>query len=791
MAIDFSTFTEAQRAAMDKWLPETEYLMDNLAMALEGADPAAVKGWYLRWGTELDNLPTYKAKLGGVKGILTNPITAPYKEGVTLAAAKWLDDNNPNILDANGKPFTLGFYKDIFSGDAATQKTNTDALDAVRKSNATDYVNKTLNAKGTLDAKTIASSIDEIINGTTAKPYTPTKLSTATSAVRGTAAYTPGTKTFDQLKATYGGLLTSSGKPVFSDEDLKAVANANSLGAISKFNTKLNSLADSVLKSQGSSYVTADPAEIQASRQALFKDPAKFVTSVNGLNKTNLGTPSTLTGGSGIDTLTGGSGIDTLTPAKSLKTWKAPQQGVATANSPYSGLLDATLAKVTGANFGTPTNNAVYKNLTDPLTQGMGIDSLPKPKVTYNDTAKAGITGLGDIPGTLQPLNTQVTSAPTYNSNQIANANTALENAADIAGKVVDTGKVVDPGKVVDTLTGGSGTDRITALAKDDINVADRLAEQKRTITFINENAGKPEMATAVANAKAYLEGVNEDIKKFAPNLVATNIAPSFSFTQSEYIAPPTRATLLSSGQVIDPRTKAQIEWSAGQDASRATTNNGIGSLTQANLEASAQNAGYQGYLGDTAAMQDFLNSKNVSVQDYTGLYAEQQAINKAAAEQKAIEDARLAALARNPDGGPSSLAPSNNITYGPQQVTLNPNTVVTPSGIDALSAQTVAANNTYGPQPQPQPVYADTVNPSNKGIVGTIDPATLSVANMNSNAGGLPSLMGPFPNTGATVQQQPTVIQQPAVTQQLIPPDTRVFDTAGNVVAGKRKLIV
>ena len=182
MAIDFSTFTEAQRAAMDKWLPETEYLMDNLAMALEGADPAAVKGWYLRWGTELDNLPTYKAKLGGVKGILTNPITAPYKEGVTLAAAKWLDDNNPNILDANGKPFTLGFYKDIFSGDAATQKTNTDALDAVRKSNATDYVNKTLNAKGTLDAKTIASSIDEIINGTTAKPYTPTKLSTATSA---------------------------------------------------------------------------------------------------------------------------------------------------------------------------------------------------------------------------------------------------------------------------------------------------------------------------------------------------------------------------------------------------------------------------------------------------------------------------------------------------------------------------------------------------------------------------------------------------------------------------------
>ena len=382
-------------------------------------------------------------------------------------------------------------------------------------------------------------------------------------------------------------------------------------------------------------------------------------------------------------------------------------------------------------------------------------------------------------------------------------------------------------------------------------------------------------MATAVANAKAYLEGVNSDMSKFAPNLVATNIAPSFSFTQSEYIAPPTRATLLSSGQVIDPRTKAQIDWSAGQDAERQA---GIKTLadkaaadkaaqeeaarqasikaalsSQANLEASAQNAGYQGYLEDPAAMQSYLDSEKVSVQDYTGNYAKQQAIDKAAAEQKAIEDARLAALARNPDGGPSSVAPSNNITYGPQQVTLNPSAVVqspSPLSSNISSAQTVALPPS-GPSSYPQV----TVNPTpaqNAGIVGTIDPATLSVANMNSNAGGLPSLMGPFQNTvqsqtqpavnytyapssqqqledqainagyqgdysdtaamqgyvnsnaggvaslvspQGTVQPQPAVIQQPVgvsgnTSPLSIPKDTRVFDTAGNVVAGKRKLI-
>jgi len=130
----------------------------------------------------------------------------------------------------------------------------------------------------------------------------------------------------------------------------------------------------------------------------------------------------------------------------------------------------------------------------------------------------------------------------------------------------------------------------------------------------------------------------------------------------------------------------------------------------------------------------------------------------------------------------PTSVIPSvsagNNFTgmsnnIGPQQVTLNPSAVVTPSGINALSAQTVALP-TSGPQP---------INPSNGGPSSaiTISPnpaqnnlgplnisnlgAVISPQAMNSTAGGVASLVGP----------QVTVQPQPAVTQQL----------TSNIVAG------
>ena len=128
------------------------------------------------------------------------------------------------------------------------------------------------------------------------------------------------------------------------------------------------------------------------------------------------------------------------------------------------------------------------------------------------------------------------------------------------------------------------------------------------------------------------------------------------------------------------------------------------------------------------------------------------KAIADKAAADKAIADKAAA------DKAAADKAIADKASYGP-------NTVVgSPSGVNAFSAQTVALPPS-GPQPiNPSnggPTSAVTVNPSNAGIVGTIDPSTLSVSNMNSNAGGLPSLMGPV---------APAVTQQPAVTYTYAP---------------------
>jgi hypothetical protein len=181
-------------------------------------------------------------------------------------------------------------------------------------------------------------------------------------------------------------------------------------------------------------------------------------------------------------------------------------------------------------------------------------------------------------------------------------------------------------------------------------------------------------------------------------------------------------------------------------------------------------------------------------------------------------ETDRQAALGRNPDGGPSSLAPINPNTYGPQQVTLAPDTValstspsvnaaqqsaanqatvvpystsvvpsvsagnnftgmsnniepqqvtlvpsavVTPSGINAVSAQTVAL-----PSSEPQPI-----NPSNGGptsaTVGLISAAQNNLGPLNiSNLGAVISPQAMNSTAGGVaslVSPQVTVQPQPA----------------------------
>jgi len=333
-------------------------------------DQAFINAWetqtagtsYAKWGTTLPTLYSYADKLKEIQSYYTKAKAPQTKQLAIDLGVEWLKANNPGILDETGNPFGNGFYVDIISGDKATQKSANDTLNKIRNTNATQYVDSVLNADKNLGTAQKAAEIAKITQGTIADPYNPTKLATAVNSIRSSAYVQPGTSV-DTLKTNYGGLKKADGTPLFSDADFQEVANAKTLGAITKFNNKLDSLADKVVNSTASTYVTADPTITTAAKKDLLANPAGFVAKVNALNK-----PTTTTTSTSADTSSVGTGNTYTGGIKSLKTWHAPQQGIATANSPYSGLLDAMLSKVTDANYGTLENNAVYKNLTDPLT---------------------------------------------------------------------------------------------------------------------------------------------------------------------------------------------------------------------------------------------------------------------------------------------------------------------------------------------------------------------------------------------------------------------------------------
>ena len=242
------------------------------------------------------------------------------------------------------------------------------------------------------------------------------------------------------LNNQLGTVTDSTGNKLFTPAYINSIASGNS-NLFDDLTGKVSTVAnDAVTKQSGTSASNLSSAE----RASLIKDLLYNPTKINAVLQT--GTQTGTSTPSGIAPLINPKLLDAQGNYRPyLSTWTAPKQGVASTNSPYSGLLDAMLNKVTGANYGTPETNKTYDALTSALTQGAGVNSLPKPKVTYNANNSAGITGLGiDYTGrTLAPLNTQVTSAPSYNPNQIANAKTAIENAQNIVntekGGISDT----------------------------------------------------------------------------------------------------------------------------------------------------------------------------------------------------------------------------------------------------------------------------------------------------------------------------------------------------------------
>ena len=402
---------------LDKALAQDVYQFDNsagnaVAAALEKALTFTDKFKVLQSAYQ-----TYAAK---------NPTKArTYLD----AASNWLKANSGDLVDDSTNTYLSdGVYKAAIEEKGLNKKpgqTGFTKINDLRKSTVSDGLSKEVDPSS-MSPSAFDKLVSDTIDGNTITPYKPSNYIKYATLGTPPIAYTPNKGiTADQLKATYGGLIDpKTQKPVFTDQQFQDVVS----GAIpaSIFNTKVKNIATAgVNKVQDwSLYGGATGTQFKKAVNNAITNPSTLPAAYNLTSKQ---TADTVTGGVKTDTVPGGVKTDTVPGITNLlKTWHAPKQNIATANSPYSGLLDATLAKVTGAPFGTPTNNAVYKNLTDPLTQGTGLDSLVKPKLTYDTTNTAGITGLGDVKGTLQSLNTQVTSPPSYNQNSIANA--ALAN---------------------------------------------------------------------------------------------------------------------------------------------------------------------------------------------------------------------------------------------------------------------------------------------------------------------------------------------------------------------------
>jgi len=635
------------------------------------------------------------------------------------------------------------------------------------------------------------------------------------------------------LKDTYGNLKKADGTPEFTPAYLDSVA----AGTIPQdtFDTRINNIAVKAatadLKAQGISLADVGGAEGLASSGKL----AEYLNDSTKLASAYTSTPtagSTVTGGAGNDTVPNegitalgpysGSISEVNTPAKMKQVvdnydpnkgvYRAPSLDasgklVANSTSPYSNILNGMLSGYKNPYAADYTNQLKMPETPDLTNIKKSFENNPTSKdllklantagQPYDPNAQTSLSpalskiyqpsitnsaGKATKPGAPDTTNTTLPVVPKAGEPIVTDTSAGqVVNPPVVNPPVVNPNTVVNP-PVVNPNTVVSPPVKTAAELAAEKAEADRLAE-------VNRLAAEKTEAERQAGIKTLAEKAEAD--RLAAEKAAVVTTPgklAFQPVDGVVVSAEERAKNLEAARIAQEAVaKRQAEEKA--EAER-----------QAGLVA----------------------------------LANQQAAEKA-------EAGRLAALARNPDGGPSSLAPINPNTYGPQQVTLNPNTVVSsPSGINALSAQTVALPPS-GPQP---------INPSNGGPTSaTVGPITaaqrdlgpLNISNlgavigpqaMNSNAGGVASLVGPQvtvqPQTQPAVtytsapssQQQledmavnagyqgdytdtaamnsfinannqsvaPAVTQQPAVQASAVP-STQVLDSSGTPIPGRRRL--
>ena len=480
---------------------QDQAFMDGFYETLK--DSTLALSLYKSWGTILSTKPTFSEKLAYIRDVITFPDLAnKYKVNLAPVARDWLAANHTGMVDADGKPFTIDFLQNTITGDAKTQAANEKILNATRLKYATEYenlVNPTA-TKATKEANALA-----LANGSAKIPFDPTKLQTTTTTNTSGVVFTPTSMTFDELKSTYGGMNDpTTGKPLFSDTELKAVADAKTADAIKPFNTKLNSLANQVLDSQNKSvYTVQSPTDRAAALKTLLGDPSKLVSSVNALYNASNPNTDTVASGTGIDLLKnyrGGSTkdyslaqeqamIDAYDPNKG--TWSLPTVGdkAAVDKSPFGSYVQNMLTSYANkGDYYSPgyvssvemPETPKLTNISKPFDQNPTSSDLLKlvnsAGTAYDPTNAAG-SSLSPVvrqlyqpqknadgsqaakPGVPDPTKTVI---PTTTKPNIDTSNPLIQvnpdgSTAGSSGKDTLTG-----GSGKDTLTGGTGNDTVT-----------------------------------------------------------------------------------------------------------------------------------------------------------------------------------------------------------------------------------------------------------------------------------------------------------------------------------------
>jgi hypothetical protein len=177
---------------------------------------------------------------------------------------------------------------------------------------------------------------------------------------------------------------------------------------------------------------------------------------------------------------------------------------------------------------------------------------------------------------------------------------------------------------------------------------------------------------------------------------------------------------------------------------------------------------------------------------------ANQQAAEKAEATRLAAEKANTIFQQGNITAMPTGTAATGSNVFEKLPSNVIPNQYVSlPDNTVVQSVNPTTSNQTVSLTPTgPQPVYAATSSPTpaqNAGIVGAIDPSTLSVSSMNSNAGGVASLVGPVAPAVQASAVPSTVSSLPkynAPAQTVINAGaTQVLDSSGTPIPGRRRL--